>query len=64
MVQGADLEGNGVWTLTAPLPAGEYEFKVAWNGTWDENYGLDGEAGGEISPLVCQKRVATLRLLL
>ena len=46
-VQGADPEGDGVWTLTVTLPAGDYEFKVALNGTWDENYGRDGVQGGE-----------------
>jgi hypothetical protein len=39
-------EGLGVWSLVAELPAGDYEFKAALNGAWDENYGLDGEAGG------------------
>lgn len=44
-------EGLGVWSLVATLPAGDYEFKVALNGSWDENYGLDGEPGGANIPL-------------
>ena len=44
-------EGLGVWSLVATLPAGDYEFKAAINGSWDENYGLDGEAGGANIPL-------------
>jgi pullulanase len=44
-------EGLGVWSLVAELPAGDYEFKAALNGAWDENYGLDGEAGGANIPL-------------
>lgn len=33
------------WQATFFLPAGSYEWKVALNDTWDENYG-DGGAGG------------------
>jgi hypothetical protein len=29
----------GVYELVVELPAGSYEFKVARNGSWDENYG-------------------------
>jgi pullulanase len=50
-VQAADEDGDGVWTLTVQLPGGDYEFKAAINGTWDVNYGLDGEAGGANVPL-------------
>ncbi|UKA54795.1 alpha amylase C-terminal domain-containing protein [Arthrobacter sp. FW305-BF8] len=34
------------WKLTAELPAGQYEFKAAINGSWDENYGQDGAPNG------------------
>ncbi|MCS6825834.1 MAG: DUF3372 domain-containing protein, partial [Caldilinea sp.] len=44
-------EGLGVWSLVADLPTGEYEFKVAINGSWDENYGLGGERNGPNIPL-------------
>ena len=42
----SDEDGDGVYTLTITLPAGDYEYKVAMNGGWDENYGVDGEANG------------------
>ena len=35
-----------LWKLTADLPAGHYEYKVALNGSWDENYGRDGHRDG------------------
>jgi alpha-amylase len=35
-----------LWKLTADLPAGQYEFKAAINGFWDENYGQDGAPNG------------------
>ena len=41
-----DEDGDGIYTLTLSLPAGDYEYKVAMNGGWDENYGANGEAGG------------------
>lgn len=39
-------EGDGIFTGTFTIPAGEYAYKIAVNGAWDENYGVDGEAGG------------------
>jgi hypothetical protein len=45
-VQATDA-GDGRWTLTGTLAAGSYEFKAAINGTWDENYGAGGVAGGD-----------------
>ncbi|MFC5379386.1 pullulanase-type alpha-1,6-glucosidase [Aquipuribacter nitratireducens] len=35
----ADDDGDGVWTGTVELPAGDWEYKAALNGTWDESYG-------------------------
>ena len=35
-----------IWRLTAVLPAGNYEFKAALNGSWDENYGAGGALNG------------------
>ena len=35
-----------VWSLTADLPAGTYEFKAALNRSWNENYGADGVPNG------------------
>ena len=43
--------GGGIYNFTATLPAGEYEYKVALNGGWDENYGLNGEPNGANIPL-------------
>lgn len=40
-------QGDGIYTLTITLPAGDYEYKVAMNGGWDENYGVDGVADGD-----------------
>ncbi|WEK12851.1 MAG: pullulanase-type alpha-1,6-glucosidase [Candidatus Microbacterium phytovorans] len=37
---------DGIWRLTVDLPAGDYEYKVATEKSWDENYGADGVAGG------------------
>lgn len=41
-----------VWWGSFDLPAGEYEYKVALNGSWDENYGLNAQGGGANIPLV------------
>ena len=40
-----------LWQATFDLPAGDYEYKVALNGTWDVNYGLNAEPGGANIPL-------------
>lgn len=48
-------EGDGMYSLTLTLPAGEYEYKVAMNGGWDENYGADGVAGGDNIALVLEE---------
>jgi len=45
----ASLEYNeswDIWSKTFALPAGSYEYKVAINGSWDENYGAFADAGG------------------
>lgn len=44
-------EANDLWTATFDLPAGQYEYKAALNGTWDENYGAEALAGGDNVPL-------------
>jgi pullulanase-type alpha-1,6-glucosidase len=36
----------GVFRGTFVVPAGSYEYKVALNNSWDENYGAGGVAGG------------------
>jgi pullulanase len=40
-----------VWEGTFEIPAGRYEYKVALNGTWAENYGLEGLRDGPNIPL-------------
>ena len=42
MKQGDD----GLYTLAVQLPAGEYEYKVAMDGSWTVSYGSDGTSGG------------------
>lgn len=42
MVMGDD----GLYTITLDIPAGSYEFKVAINYAWAENYGADGVKDG------------------
>ena len=40
-----DADDN-LWQATFDLPAGDYEYKVALNGSWDENYGGMADPGG------------------
>jgi pullulanase len=46
-------DANGdIWRNTFSLsPAGAYEYKVALNGTWDVNYGLNAQQNGPNIPL-------------
>jgi pullulanase-type alpha-1,6-glucosidase len=44
------LADDGTYTGTFELPAGSYEFKVAVNGSWAENYGADGVRDGANIP--------------
>ncbi len=37
---------DGLWKKTFTVPAGNYEWKVAINDSWDVNYGAGGAAGG------------------
>lgn len=43
--------GGGIYTITLTLPAGDYEYKIAINGDWAENYGADGARDGANIPL-------------
>lgn len=45
---------DGSWELLAEVPAGTYGYKVAVNGSWQENYGAGGAAGGPDLPLVLE----------
>lgn len=44
-------KGNGVYEFIGIFPKGNWEYKVAINGSWDENYGLDGVPHGPNIPL-------------
>lgn len=48
------LTDAGSYARAVELPAGSYEFKVALNGGWDENYGAGGVANGPNLPLVLE----------
>jgi pullulanase len=37
---------DGVWQGTFNVPAGNWEYKAALNGTWDENYGANAQRDG------------------
>ena len=39
--------GDGTYSATFDVPAGDYEVKVALDGAWTENYGVDGAADGD-----------------
>ena len=41
----------GVYRATFDVPAGNYEYKVALNNSWDENYGAGGAPGGANIPI-------------
>ncbi len=42
---------DGIWQATFTLPAGDYEYKAALNGNWDENYGRNAARNGANIPL-------------
>ncbi len=37
-----------VWQATFPIAEGSWQYKVALNDSWDENYGVGGQNGGNI----------------
>ncbi|GAA1808969.1 pullulanase-type alpha-1,6-glucosidase [Agromyces neolithicus] len=40
------LRADGIYAGTFDVPAGDHEYKVAVNGSWDVNYGANGEPNG------------------
>ncbi|WP_448808404.1 pullulanase-type alpha-1,6-glucosidase [Agromyces bauzanensis] len=40
------LRADGIYAGTFDVPAGDYEYKIAVNGSWDLNYGRNGEQNG------------------
>ena len=49
----------GLFRASFTVPAGAFEYKVALNGTWDENYGAGGAPGGANIPLTAPGGVVT-----
>jgi pullulanase-type alpha-1,6-glucosidase len=43
--------GDDVWQQTFNVPGGNFEYKVALNGSWDENYGANAQLNGPNIPL-------------
>jgi glycosidase len=41
--------GNGSYIFAGNLKAGDYQYKIAIGGSWDENYGAGGAGGGNIN---------------
>lgn len=55
------ISKDGVtYELTTVLPAGNYEYKVAVNETWDENYGQNGEQDGSNMKLTVKDAYAEI----
>jgi pullulanase len=56
-----DPDGDGIYTFTAVLPAGNYEVKAAIDESWAENYGADGVPNGPNIPFTvgagCERTV-------
>ncbi len=42
---------DDVWQAAWSVPAGNWQYKVALNGSWDENYGAHAVQGGDNIPL-------------
>lgn len=55
-------EEDQVWTAVFDIPAGEYEYKVALNGSWDVNFGQNAERDGANIPLVLAEDTAVTYL--
>ncbi len=54
------LGSDKVWRQTFNVPAGDWLFKAALNGGWDENYGANTRAGGDnISLVLASPRAVT-----
>lgn len=48
-------EEHDLWSAEFDLPAGEYEYKVALDGSWTVNYGLNAAQDGGNIPLVLEE---------
>jgi hypothetical protein len=41
-----ELGDDGLYRITLEMPAGDWEYKVALDGSWDVNYGSDAALNG------------------
>ncbi len=46
---------DDLWYASFALSAGEYEYKAAINNSWDENYGVNAQPGGDNIVLVLEE---------
>ncbi len=51
-------EEDQLWTAVFTIPAGDYEYKVALNDSWDVNFGLNAESSGPNIPLSLAEETA------
>ncbi|MBK8988638.1 MAG: pullulanase-type alpha-1,6-glucosidase [Chloroflexi bacterium] len=51
-------ETDQLWSNTFTIPAGDYEYKAALNGSWDVNFGLAAQPGGPNVPLSLAQETA------
>lgn len=59
----ADPDGDGVYTwTTTDIPAGSWEFKIAIDFSWEENYGAGGAPDGDNVTLVVPEEGASVRI--
>lgn len=54
-----DIDGDGIYSLTAQLPDGDYSTVIAINESFDESYGLGGVAKGANIDFTVSNRSAT-----
>ena len=56
----ANVPGTTHWQATFAVPAGSWEWKVALNDSWDENYGDNGQGGGNFQLNLLEPRDITI----
>lgn len=56
-----NLTKNGtLWSATFTIPAGSWQYKIALDGAWTENYGAGGIAGGDnITFVIAEEKAVT-----
>ena len=53
-----NVPGTTLWQVTFAVPAGFWEWKIALNDSWDENYGDGGQGGGNFQLELLAPRLA------